>query len=65
MCPNVRIMIGNQQRQDITSGILSGLIALNEVLQMEASVLDFPCFLDYFDGEEETLTWCHGPGIES
>lgn len=56
MCPNVRIMIGNQQRQDITSGILSGIIALNEVLQMEASVLDFPCFLDYSDGEEETLT---------
>lgn len=49
-------MIGNQQRLDITSGILSGLIALNEVLQMEASVLDFPCFLDYSDGEEETLT---------
>lgn len=53
-------MIGNQQRQDITSGILSGLIALNEVLQMEASVLDFPCFLDYSDGKEETLTLVSG-----
>ena len=49
-------MIGNQRRQDITSGILPGLTALDGILQMEASVLDLPQFLDYSDGKEETST---------
>ena len=49
-------MIGNQRRQDITSGILPGLTALDGILQMEASVLDLPQFLGYSDGKEETST---------
>lgn len=56
MCRKVHIRIGNQQRQDVTSGIPPGLTALDGILQMEASVLNLPQVLGYSDGKEETST---------
>ena len=45
-CPKAHILIGNQHRQDITSGILPGLTASNGVWRMESSILGLLQSLD-------------------
>lgn len=65
MCPEARVLMGNQQRQDITSRILPDLTAQNGALQMEVSVLDLLQFLDYFGIKKKHQPLCQGPEIES